>query len=605
MRILASLLVLTLASPALALDLHILGANGLPLARAMVTATPQQPGPVDRSDNGYAQPRTLQHADRWQTRFSDIDGRVHVPLPTGKYAVRLRLPGMQEVALTNVAEGETRELAMRDEADVHARAAAKPANVWAAAVHVGTPAQDKNFAMQCGFCHQQGAPFVRAEHSPEQWRLTIARMVGYGSRLASAVRDVAPQKLHDAYADLRAHPEKLGEPLAWQDSLAQTRMDEWPLGDAMSQMHDMLVHSNGFVYLGDNIQDRLYELEPCTGQYTVYKLPRERDDQLGGLFAARLAQFPKHDSYLALHSLAVSGKDGHIFLTPSVQRRIVEFDPKTKQFTVHHLADGLYPHTIRVDAQDRVWFTLALSNQIGMIDRATGQQHFIDLPTRSLGEAFTVRILPLMFKLAELGLPLAALPVDARASGTPLPYGIDMTPDGVVWAARLHANDLVRVDPQTLQATLIDVPATGPRRLRSDAEGNLWITAFADSAILRYQPNTKQFQRFDMPTLPKGSDTPYALNVDKQRGIVWVTGTASDTLCALTIATGKWSVFPLPHRMTFTRDIEIADDGSIFTANGAFPAWQIEGAQPTLIHVSPPWTTPARHNGAAKALPCP
>ena len=37
----------------------------------------------------------------------------------------------------------------------------------------------------------------------------------------------------------------------------------------------------------------------------------------------------------------------------------------------------------------------------------------------------------------------------------------------------------------------------------------------------------------------------------------------SDTLCALTIATGSWSVYPLPHRMTFTRDIEIASDGSV------------------------------------------
>lgn len=597
MRIaIAVLAALLLAAPVLALDLRLLAADGRPLPLVMATVTPQQAAPVDRSDNGYAQPGALQAADVWRTVFADAQGRVHLDLPAGaqKYQVRLRRPGLTDLVLPELAANAGQDVVLRQEADAQALAAAKPANVWAAAVRVGTPEQDKHFRMQCGFCHQQGAPLIRAEHTPAQWRETITRMIGYGSRLATSVQDLAPEKLQAGYADLRAHPEKLAEPLAWQDALAQTRIDEWPMGDVMSQMHDMLVHDNGLVYLGDNLQDRLYEIDPKNGHFTVYKLPRERDDTLGGLFAARLARFPKHDSYLSLHSLAVSAKDGHVFLTPSVQRRIVEFDPKTKQFKVHHLKDGLYPHTIRIDARDRVWFTLALSNQIGMIDRATGEQHFIDLPTRSLGEAFTVRILPLMFKLATLGLPLAVLPIDDRASGTPLPYGIDLTPDGVVWVARLHANDLVRVDPVTLEPTLIAFPAMGPRRLRSDAAGNVWISAFAESAILRYDPKSGAFQRFDMPTLPKGSDTPYALNVDRERGIVWVTGTASDTLNALDIASGRWSVFPMPRRMTFTRDIEIASDGSVFTANGAFPAWHIEGAQPTLLRITPPWAKGAQ-----------
>ncbi len=588
---LALLLAFALPAPAHALDLAVQDADGRPLSLVMATVTPTHPLPVDRSDNGYAKPGAPQTADAWHTAFTDATGHVRMDLPPGegRINVRLRRPGFVDLKLAEVPADATLNTVLRAETDRQALAAAKPANVWASGVHVGTPEQDKQFRMQCGFCHQQGAPFIRAEHTPAQWRTTISRMIGYGARLATTVQKLAPEALQAGYADLRAHPEKLAEPLAWQDALAQVRIDEWPMGDAMSQMHDMLVHDNGKVYLGDNLQDRLYEIDPLNGHFTVYKLPRDRDDTLGGMFAARLASFPKHESYLALHSLAMSAKDGHVFLTPSVQRRIVEFDPKTKQFTVHRLKDGLYPHTIRVDAKDRVWFTLALSNQVGMIDRATGEQHFIDLPTRSLGEAFTVRIVPLMFKLATLGLPLSALPIDERASGTPLPYGIDLTPDGVVWVARLHANDLVRIDPKTLAPTLIAFPAKGPRRLRSDADGNVWITAFAESAVLRYMPKLGVFTRFDMPTLPKGSDTPYALNVDRARGIVWVTGTASDTVNALNIATGQWSVFPMPHRTTFTRDVEIARDGSIFTANGAFPAWHIEGAQPTLIHITPPW----------------
>jgi streptogramin lyase len=74
--------------------------------------------------------------------------------------------------------------------------------------------------------------------------------------------------------------------------------------------------------------------------------------------------------------------DGHLFITPSAQRCIIEFDPATKAFGLHEIGGGFYPHTIRVDAKDRVWFTLALSNQIGMLDRATGRFTLYDLPRR-------------------------------------------------------------------------------------------------------------------------------------------------------------------------------------------------------------------------------
>ncbi len=87
---------------------------------------------------------------------------------------------------------------------------------------------------------------------------------------------------------------------------------------------------------------------------------------------------------------------------------------------------------------------------------------------------------------------------------------------------------------------MIRTPFKGPRRLRTDSSGNLWIAAFPESAIARYEPSTGKFTRFDLPVLPKGSDTPYSLNVDRPRGVVWVNGNQSDSLYALDIATGSW-----------------------------------------------------------------
>ena len=159
--------------------------------------------------------------------------------------------------------------------------------------------------------------------------------------------------------------------------------------------------------MADNIQDRLYEVDPRTNQVTVYKIPHREGEPNGGLLAARLKDFPRHDSTSNAHSLAESRVDGHIFITPSAQRRLVEFDPETKAFTLHEMDEGFYPHTIRIDQQDRVWFTVALSNQIAMFDRGTQRFTMYDLPTRGFREWLNTRYIGAIFKLMSWGVPLA------------------------------------------------------------------------------------------------------------------------------------------------------------------------------------------------------
>jgi streptogramin lyase len=132
---------------------------------------------------------------------------------------------------------------------------------------------------------------------------------------------------------------------------------------------------------------------------------------------------------------------------------------------------------------------------------------------------------------------------------------------------------------------MIRTPFKGPGRLRGDAKGNLWIAAFPESAIARYEPATGEFTRLDLPVNPAGSDTPYSLNVDRPRGIVWVNGNQSDSLYTYDIAAGAWGVIPLPRRVSFTRDVEFDPGGTAYTSISNFPSWHVEDAQPTLIEV--------------------
>lgn len=578
---------LTLAALQLhAAPVQVVDAQGKPLATVMVSRQPVKAAVVDTSDNGYAPGGKLQQAFVEVTRFTDAQGRTDVPAAEHAWQLRLRKAGYKD-RLVSPSEA-AKPLVLQAETDPAALAAQRPSNAWTSTIDFGNADLKKEFMLQCNYCHQQGGVLLRRERTADEWKDAMKRMVRYGSRLSSEAREQIPAMLEAHWKDMAAHPEKVPEGTPWSAALAGVTVREMPIGDTMSQMHDLLVHSNGKVYVGDNLQDRLYEVEPATGKYTVYRVPHQPDDIKGGLLPGRLADFPKHDTYQGIHSLAESAKDGHIFLTPSHQRRLIEFDPVSKQFIQHEMDSGFYPHTVRVDAKDRVWFTLALSNQVAMFDRGTKRFTLYDLPARSLMERITIKLTPTLMGLTRFGIPVANLvKVDHQSTGVPLPYGLDTTPDGKVWIARLYTNEIGVIDPEAGTVKMIPTPFKAPRRLRADAQGNLWIAAFNESLIARYSPATGSFTTFDLPVVPKGSDTPYALNVDRKRNQVWVNGTNSDAVYRFDVASGKWNVYPMQRKVTFTRDVEITSDGKAYVSGAAFPSWHIEDTQPTLMEITP------------------
>jgi virginiamycin B lyase len=588
MRILSVVTGIAIGAPsALAVTVKVTDANGKSLQTVMVTQTTANVAPLDTSDGGFQKPNMPVYRHPEFTGFTDAKGVVTYPDDDGLHLYRFRKTGFKDVFVDAKNGQKSVTVKMEAETDPVALANAKPANVWLGAIDIGGTSLDKiAFKMQCGFCHQQGSMFTRVERSPEDWDKVIKRMIRYGSRLPSSLQKSLPQKLSDGYRLLRDNPKLLGESTPLDSSLSGVKVTEWPIGSAMSQTHDMLIGLNKLVYVADNIQDRLYEIDPVKSRVAVYKIPHKEGDKNGGLISGRLKEFPSHDSTSNAHSLAQSEKDGHIFITPSAQRRLIEFDPATKAFTIHDYDDGFYPHTVRVDQKDNVWFTLALSNQVAKFDRTTKQFKMYDLPARSFKEKLITQNIGALFKVMSWGIPLSNwLKIDFESMGTPLVYGIDVTPDGKVWFARLHTREIGVIDPATDQVTLIPTPFHGPRRLRTDAEGNLWIVSFGESKIAKYNPKTSQFLLYDLPVSPKGSETPYSLNVDKKRNVVWVNGNQSDALYGFDVKTEKWKIIPYPRRVTFTRDVEIDEDGTMYTSNSNFPSWHVEGAQPTLIRV--------------------
>jgi streptogramin lyase len=553
--------------------------RGAPKPLVMITRTPLDVPPANLEDDGYTPHGVTNVAPTIVTRFTDAAGRVDFPPTTGPVRYRARAQGYQDVGFDNLDEKLTLQPMSKEQ-----HVASYPSNVWLSQLSFGgDEALKRRFQLNCAFCHQQASPFMRNERTEEQWVSVIERMNTYGARLPLDDHHRVATLLQEEYRELREHPERVPLPRPWEQQLAGIEMTEWPIGDGFSQMHDFLLHPNGFIYIGDNLFDRIYELAPETGAYTVYKVPHDADARVGGILGNRFKVFPKMHNYLGVHSFAYSKRDGNIFITPSMQQSLLEFDVKTKQFTEHKMPGGFYPHTIRIDGQDRVWFTLALSSQVAMFDRKTAEFTLYDLPARGAKEWLILKSLPLAFRFDPENRPQPD--PDIESTGLPMPYGIDIAPDGAVWASRLYADDIARIDPTTSEVTMIPFPYHGPRRLRADADGNLWIVAFQDSLLVKYDPRADIFTPFELPVI---NEVPYALNVDRERGVVWVNGNQSDTILAFDIASESWQVYPLPRQRFFTRDIEISEtDGAIYTTNSHFPTWQSEGGVPTLLRITP------------------
>ncbi|MDH3429215.1 MAG: PQQ-binding-like beta-propeller repeat protein [Gammaproteobacteria bacterium] len=587
-RLLAVALAVLLPSPLFATTVVVTTDAGQTLATAMVTRTVAGADDVDTSDNGYPQPGLVNKVAPQHTRFTDAAGSVtFAPLAIeGKRSFRIRKQGYADATVTADTDGTTLVVTLQALEDPKALAESKPANLWLSKLEFNWAEEPgkarEHFLLHCGFCHQQASVFMRAPRTEEQWVDVLERMEAYGAMAAADFIEDAAAGLVESYADLNRRHADLPAFEEWDEDLAAATITEWPIGDGFSQMHDFIVHPNGKVYVGDNLMDRIYAFDPVNHSYEVFKVPHDADAQRGGILGNRMGTYPKTDNYMGVHSFAISPRDGHIFLTPSMQRELVEFDPDNGRFLRHKMDDGFYPHTIRVDHKDRVWFTLALSSQVAMFDRETKAFTYYDLPTRGVKEWAALKII--RFRLGH-GYVGSRPDFDWITTGFPMPYGIDVSPvDGSVWVARLYANDIAKIDPGSGDVTMIETPFDGPRRLRIDADGHVWVVAFPEGKIARYDPVVEEFSMLELPVV---SETPYALNIDRKRGVVWVNGNQSDTIMSLHIESNTWRVFPMSRKRTFTRDAEIAEDGSVYTSNSHFPGWMIEGGQPTLIRIDP------------------
>jgi streptogramin lyase len=353
--------------------------------------------------------------------------------------------------------------------------------------------------------------------------------------------------------------------------------------------HDVVYHpGEDKLYSVDMAQDQLYRLDPAApdGARRAWKIP---DDgvPLGGVFRAKSRpQDPASNSHVGPHSIQVA-PDGRLWITLANGNRLAGFEPKHERWTIHRLDAGYYPHTLRFDARGRIWYTIAASNHVGMFDPATGASREVRLPAAGIGQEVTLRMLPAILWVGRY-VDIRSLAAESEQATTmPVPYGIDVAPDGSVWFSQLNQHRIGRVDPDDFSVELVETPFPAPRRMRFDSKGRLWIPSFSESLVARFDPKTREFREWKLDLPDALGETPYALHVDRRSDVVWICGTNSDSLIRFDPVSERFTVYPLPTRVTYTRELDFDERGRVWTSNSNAPAWQIEDGIPKVIRLDP------------------
>jgi len=547
--------------------------------------------------------------------WSDAAGAFTSPdlAEPGPYRVHARRVGWRDAEATATAPGARVELVLEREHDPAEIAAQLPANHWWSLVveRFDDDALRYRLKRECTFCHQQGSEVTRRPRTAEEWQKVIGLMERRGARLDRALHQQLAATLVAAYDPAYAVPRLTR---GWEDAEAfapappaEVRaavVEEWDLGSRASMQHDVVVHPDGRVYSVDGSQDQLHRLDPGDGKRDAWPVP-QGNRPLGGIFGeARGPVSQTAVSRVGPHSLQVA-PDGSVWITLAIGNQLARFDPARESFQIHEVAEGYYPHTLRFDREGRIWYTMAASNHVGMFDPRTGEQRHVRLPARTNAQAIALRLMPFLMWLDRR--------VDLRSNTTesgdgftmPVPYGIDIAPDGGVWFSQLNENRIGRIDPVTLAVELFETPFPAPRRLRFDREGTLWIPSFSAGLIASFDPKTGRYRTFELPTRPLLGEVPYALAVSPLSDDVWVCGTNSDTLMRFDPRRERFTVYPLPTRVTYTREIAFDALGRVWTSNSNAPSWQIEGGQPRVLRLDPDPAATAAAQAARTAMRTP
>ncbi|MFK7820234.1 MAG: SMP-30/gluconolactonase/LRE family protein [Planctomycetaceae bacterium] len=493
---------------------------------------------------------------KWVSVFSQNDGAFEIEgLRNVKHNVRTRLMGLADEWVSDVAAG-TSDLEIKTRsADGEELEMQRPASSAFSMLKFDDPRDKLNFKMMCSYCHQVGSMGFRRPEEPVDWETMIRRMDGFGG-LYPHTQDTIVERLRNTYSDAAvAKWAEFEPPPAPTGAAAAAKITMWEMDKPLhGSFHDLEIGRDGRVYAVNISRGRMIALDTETGKQSVYKFPRGTHGP---------------------HSIE-SANDGSLWTTMCASGQMVRFDIETSKWETYSSAEaprkrGNYPHTLRINPKDPeglIWYTDAGSNSVFSLH-----------PTNHKVKEY---------KLLSAGQAMGAGRGESRGI---TPYGVDYSPvDGTIWYSKLNGNRIGRIDPNSADGDIKEwnPPFRGPRRLHIAPDGNVWVPGFGSGVFGKFDPRGEYWTVYELPDAE--NQIPYALNVDKD-GIVWICGTHNDTINRFDPTTETLVEYRLPTRVSYTREIEFGDDGSVWTSTSG-PARHMERGVGSVIRIELPKDLP-------------
>jgi len=285
---------------------------------------------------------------------------------------------------------------------------------------------------------------------------------------------------------------------------------EWAVPTKGAHPHDPAVGTDGALWFTEQMANKLGRLDPATGAFKEFPLKLE-DSGPHGL---------------------VPDRDGNIWFTGNFKGYIGKLDPRNGAITEFKIPDpkGEDPHTAVFDGHGILWFTFQVANMVGRLDPGTGKidlKHVATPDSHPYGIAINSKGIPIFCEFAtnkmakidpgtmeitEYALPEGVRPrrmaIDANdrvyftdfseghlgrldmATGAvkmwaspggakSAPYGIAITPDGLVWYSEsgVKPNTIIQFDPKTEQFARANIPSGGGtvRNMAATSDGRVYI----------------------------------------------------------------------------------------------------------------------------------
>lgn len=267
---------------------------------------------------------------------------------------------------------------------------------------------------------------------------------------------------------------------------------EWTVPTKGAHPHDPAVGPDGSLWFTEQMVSKLGRLDPATGKFREYPLKGDNDGPHG----------------------LVADRDGNIWYTGNFAAHIGKLDPRTGEVTQYAMPDKKAedPHTAVFDAQGTLWFTVQVANMVGRLNPKSGKVELKQMPTkeaRPYGMQINSKGVPFFCefgtnKLAKLD------PKTMEITEYPLPTGTRPRRLAIDAADHVYFTDyergnLGRLDPSTGAAKMWPSPGgpgSNPYGIAITPDGMVWYSesGVAPNTIVRFDPKTEQFARAEIPS---------------------------------------------------------------------------------------------------------